>query len=238
MKPVFKRILLKVSGQSLAGDRGFGISTVRIKQTAEEVREIVELGVEVGVVCGGGNIIRGISASSKEGIGRTAADYMGMLASVMNALAFQDVFEGIGLDTRVMSAIEIKQVAEPHIRRRAIRHLERGRIVIFAAGTGNPFFTTDTGAALRAMEIGADVLLKGTRVDGIYDSDPEKVADAQMYDHVTYRDFLSRDLGVMDATAVTLCQDNKMPIVVYNMNVPGNMLKIVTGESVGTTVAS
>ena len=237
MKPVYNRIILKISGQSLAGDPGFGISTPQVQRTAEEIRELIDRGVQVGVVCGGGNIMRGITASG-EGLSRTAADYIGMLASVMNALALQDGLEKLGADTRVLSAIEIKQVAEPHIRRRATRHLEKGRIVIFAAGTGNPFFTTDTGAALRALEITADVLLKGTRVDGVYDSDPEKVAGARLYDHVSYKDFLARDLGVMDATAVTLCQDNKLPIVVFNMGVPGNILKIVCGEAVGTVVGA
>jgi uridylate kinase len=235
MKPAYKRIVLKVSGQSMAGDQGFGISSLRIQKTADEICEVSVLGVEVGIVCGGGNIIRGIQATD-EGLNRTTADYMGMLASVMNALALQDALEKSGVTTRVMSAIEIKQVAEPHIRRRAVRHLEKGRVVIFAAGTGNPFFTTDTGAALRAMEIGAEVLLKGTRVDGIYDADPETVPKATLYQRVTYRDFLARNLGVMDATAITLCQDNKLPIVVFNMNVPGNILKIVSGATVGTIV--
>ena len=237
MKPVYKRLVLKVSGQSLAGEQGFGISTPRIQQTSQEILEVVELGVQLGIVCGGGNVIRGITASA-EGIDRTAADYMGMLASVMNALALQDSLEKNGISTRVLSAIEIKQVAEPHIRRRAVRHLEKGRLVIFAAGTGNPFFTTDTGAALRAMEIGADVLLKGTRVDGIFDSDPEKVPSARLYDRLTYRDFLTRNLGVMDSTAVALCQDNKLPIVVFNMSSPGNIVKVVCGEPVGTTIAT
>ncbi|MGH7290974.1 MAG: uridine monophosphate kinase, partial [Myxococcota bacterium] len=180
MNPVYKRVLLKISGQSLAGERGWGIDSKTIQATAREICELSGLGIELGVVCGGGNIIRGITASA-EGINRTAADYMGMLGGVINALALQDALEKCGADTRVLSAIEIKQVAEPHIRRRAIRHIEKGRIVIFAAGTGNPFFTTDTGAALRAMEIGAEILLKGTRVDGVYDSDPEKFPDAQLF---------------------------------------------------------
>jgi len=237
MKPVYKRLILKVSGQSLAGEQGFGISTHHIRQTSQEILEVVELGVQLGIVCGGGNIIRGITASA-EGIDRTAADYMGMLASVMNALALQDALEKNGISTRLLSAIEIKQVAEPHIRRRAVRHLEKGRLVIFAAGTGNPFFTTDTGAALRAMEIGADVLLKGTRVDGVFDSDPEKVPGAKLYDRLTYRDFLTRNLGVMDATAISLCQDNKLPLVVFNMSIPGNIVKLVCGEPIGTTVTA
>lgn len=235
MKAVYKRILLKISGQSLAGEQGWGISPQAIQTTAQEIAEVVSLGVEVGIVCGGGNIIRGIAASA-EGLDRTAADYMGMLAGVMNGLALQDALEKCGVTTRLMSAIEIKQVAEPHIRRRAMRHLEKGRVVIFAAGTGNPFFTTDTGAALRAMEIGAEVLLKGTRVDGVYDSDPEKFPAAQLYDRVTYREFLLRNLGVMDQTAITLCQDNQLPIVVFNMETLGNLLKVVSGEPIGTVV--
>ena len=235
MKVVYKRILLKISGQSLAGEQGWGISPQAIQTTAQEIAEVVSLGVEVGIVCGGGNIIRGIAASA-EGLDRTAADYMGMLAGVMNGLALQDALEKCGVTTRLMSAIEIKQVAEPHIRRRAMRHLEKGRVVIFAAGTGNPFFTTDTGAALRAMEIGAEVLLKGTRVDGVYDSDPEKFPAAQLYDRVTYREFLLRNLGVMDQTAITLCQDNQLPIVVFNMETLGNLLKVVSGEPIGTVV--
>ncbi|MEE8314783.1 MAG: UMP kinase [Myxococcota bacterium] len=237
MKPVYKRVLLKISGQSMAGEEGFGIDTTHIRQTADRLFEVSEAGVELGVVCGGGNIIRGIAAAS-EGLDRAAADYMGMLASVMNALALQDALEKCGATTRVLSALEIKEVAEPHIRRRAVRHLEKGRIVIFAAGTGNPFFTTDTGAALRAMEVGAEVLLKGTRVDGVYDSDPEKFPSAKKYDQVTYREFLHRNLGVMDGTAISLCQDNKLPIVIFNMETPGNILRVVQGESIGTTVGA
>jgi uridylate kinase len=235
MKPVYKRILLKLSGERLAGEAGFGIHPPTIQRTAREIVEVAGLGVEVGIVCGGGNVIRGIQAAA-EGVNRVSADYMGMLAAVMNALALQDALEKCGIDTRVMSAIEIKQVAEPHIRRRALRHLEKGRLVIFAAGTGNPFFTTDTGAALRAMEIGAEVLLKGTRVDGVYDLDPEKHPEARRYDRLTYKDFLTRGLGVMDATAISLCQDNALPIIVFNMSLPGNMLKVVCGEQIGTPV--
>jgi uridylate kinase len=235
MKPAYTRVLIKVSGQGLAGDEGFGISTEAIQRTAAEIIEVRERGVEVGVVCGGGNIIRGISAAA-EGIDRIAADNMGMLAGIMNALALQDALEKRGADTRVLSAIEVKQVAEPHIRRRAIRHISKGRIVIFAGGTGNPFFTTDTGAALRAMEVDCDVLLKGTRVDGVYDSDPEKVAGARLYDRITYREFLTKNLGVMDATAISLCQDNELPIIVFNMSLPGNMLQVIMGERIGTSV--
>jgi uridylate kinase len=235
MRAVYRRILLKISGQSLAGDQGFGISSTAIRATAQQITDVCELGVEVGIVCGGGNIIRGLSAAS-EGISRATADQMGMLASVMNALALQDALERCGPHTRVLSAVEVNSVAEPHIRRRAIRHLEKGRVVIFAAGTGQPFFTTDTGAALRAMEIGAEILLKGTRVDGVYDSDPERNPQAKLFEHITYRDFLNRNLGVMDGTAISLCQGNKLPIVVFNMSVPGNVLKVVCGEHLGTRV--
>ena len=235
MNPVYARILLKVSGQSLAGEAGFGIAPRQIQQTAQEIAEVRALGVEIGVVVGGGNIIRGISASA-EGMNRTSADYMGMLASIMNGLALQDALERCGTETRVMSAIEVKQVCEPHIRRRAMRHIEKGRVVIFVAGTGNPFFTTDSGAALRAMEIGADCLLKGTRVEGVYDSDPEKFPSARLYDRITYREFLHRNLGIMDGAAISLCQDNKLPIVVFNMATPGNLLKVIGGESIGTAV--
>ncbi len=237
MKPVYKRVLLKISGQSMAGEGGFGIDTTKIRETAEQIVEVSEAGVELGIVCGGGNVIRGITAAA-EGLDRTAADYMGMLASVMNALALQDGLEKSGATTRVLSAIEIRQVAEPHIRRRAVRHLEKGRIVIFAAGTGNPFFTTDTGAALRAMEVGAEVLLKGTRVDGVYDSDPEQFPAARKYEQVTYREFLHRNLGVMDATAISLCQDNKLPIVIFNMETRGNILRAIHGEPIGTAVGA
>ncbi|MFQ5696812.1 MAG: UMP kinase [Myxococcota bacterium] len=237
MKPVYERVLLKVSGQSLAGGAGFGISTEAIRATAQEIAEVRALGVTMGVVVGGGNIIRGIAASA-EGMNRTSADYMGMLAGVMNALALQDALERCGAATRVMSAIEVKQVCEPHIRRRALRHLEKGRIVIFAAGTGNPFFTTDTGAALRAMETESDCLLKGTRVDGVYDADPEKFPEARLYQRISYREFLHKNLGVMDGTAISLCQDNKLPIVVFNMAVPGNLRRVVCGASIGTAVAA
>jgi uridylate kinase len=235
MKPVYKRVLLKVSGQRLAGEGNFGISMNEIRRTAQEILEVSELGVEMGIVVGGGNVIRGIAAAA-QGMSRASADFMGMLASIMNALALQDALEKAGAATRVLSAIEIKQVAEPHIRRRAVRHIEKGRLVIFAAGTGNPFFTTDTGAALRAAEIGADVLLKGTRVEGIYDSDPEKFPAAQLYDRLTYREFIQRNLGVMDASAIALCQENKVPIVVFNMSSPGNLQKVICGQPIGTAV--
>ncbi|MEE8558120.1 MAG: UMP kinase [Myxococcota bacterium] len=236
MKEAFRRVVLKVSGQRLGGEAGFGINLPMIQRTAQEIVEVREEGVEIGIVCGGGNIIRGISAAA-EGLTRVSADAMGMLAGVMNSLALQDALEKCGADTRLLSAIEIKQVAEPHIRRRAIRHIEKGRIVIFAAGTGNPYFTTDTGAALRAMEIGAEALLKGTRVDGVYDADPEKCPEAKRYDRISYREFLHRNLGVMDATAISLCQANKLPIVVFNMSEPGNLLRVIRGETIGTVVA-
>ena len=235
MKPAYKRVVLKVSGQSMAGEQGWGIATARIQRLAQELAEVIGLGVEMGIVSGGGNIMRGVTAQA-EGLNRTAADYIGMLAGVMNALVLQDALEKCGISTRVMSAIEIKQVAEPYIRRRSIRHLEKGRAVIFAAGVGSPFFTTDTAGALRAAEIEADILLKGTRVDGVYDADPEKFNDAQLYDRVTYREFIHRNLGVMDTAAISLAEDRKIPILVFNMEVPGNILKAVCGEAIGTTV--
>ena len=236
-EPVYKRVLLKLSGDAFAGEGGYGIDPLVVHGIAEELREVREMGVELAVVVGGGNIFRA-RTRGPYGIERAQADYMGMLAGVLNALALQDALEKCGNDTRVLSAIEIKQVAEPHIRRRAIRHLEKGRIVIFAAGTGNPFFTTDTGAALRAMEIGGEVLLKGTRVDGVFDSDPEKNPNARLFDRVTYREFLHQSLRVMDSTAISLCQDNKLPIVVFNMSVPGNILRVISGEAIGTLVTA
>ena len=235
MKPAYKRVLFKVSGQSMAGEEGFGISTARVLRLAQEISDVKKLGVEIGIVCGGGNIIRGVTAQA-EGLNRTAADYMGMLAGVMNGLALQDALEKCDIDTRVMSALEIKQVAEPHIRRRAIRHLEKGRVMIFVAGVGNPFFTTDTAGALRAAEIDAECLMKGTRVDGVYDADPEKFPDATLYNRVTYREFIQRNLGVMDTSAISLAEDRKLPIVVFNMEVPGNLVRVVCGESLGTLV--
>jgi uridylate kinase len=235
VKPAYKRVVIKVSGQSLAGDKGWGISTTRIQRVAQELAEVISLGVQVGIVCGGGNIIRGVTAQA-EGLSRTAADYMGMLAGVMNALALQDALEKCEINTRTMSAIEIKEVAEPYIRRRAVRHLEKGRAVIFAAGVGSPFFTTDTAGALRAAEIEAEILMKGTRVEGVYDADPEKFPDAKLYDRLTYREFIHRNLGVMDTSAISLAEDRKIPILVFNMEIPGNILKVVCGESLGTTV--
>jgi uridylate kinase len=236
VKPAYRRVLLKISGQRLAPDEGLGISAAAVLRTAQEIVELQEEGVEIAVVCGGGNIIRGLHAA-EEGLNRVTGDYMGMLAGVMNALALQDALESCGATTRVLSAIEIKQVAEQYIRRRALRHIEKGRIVLFAGGTGNPFFTTDTGAALRAMEIGAEVLLKGTRVDGVYDKDPEKHSDARRYDRVSYNDFLQKNLGVMDATAISLCRDNNLPIIVFDMS-GESMIRLIRGEAIGTVVGA
>jgi uridylate kinase len=233
--PVFKRVLLKLSGEALMGDQGYGIDDAILKQIAEEIKEVKSLGVEIGIVIGGGNIFRGLAASAK-GMDRVSADHMGMLATVMNSLALQDALEKQGLFTRVQSAIKMEQVCEPFIRRRAIRHLEKGRIVIFAAGTGNPYFTTDTAASLRAIEIEADAILKGTRVDGVYDSDPEKNDGAFKFDTISYMDVVKRGLNVMDTTAVTLCMENKLPIIVFNLKAPGNLKKLIQGESVGTRV--
>jgi uridylate kinase len=235
-RPAFKRVLLKISGEALMGPLGYGISPDTLNQLAVEVGETVRhTGVELAVVVGGGNIFRGVSESAK-GMDRASADYVGMLATVMNAVSLQDAFEKQGLVTRVASAIEISQLAEPYIRRRAIRHLEKGRVVIFAAGTGNPFFTTDTAAALRAMEIGAEVLMKATKVDGVYDKDPRKHQDARRYERVTFTDALKNDLGVMDATAFALCRDNELPIIVFDMTRPGNIHRVISGERVGTTI--
>jgi uridylate kinase len=232
----FKRILLKLSGEALMGGKEFGIDQSTISAYAREIKEIAEMGVEVAVVVGGGNIFRGIQGEAV-GMDRAQSDYMGMLATVMNAMALQDSLEHLGAKTRVMSAIEINQVCEPYIRRRAIRHLEKGRIVILGAGTGNPFFTTDTAAALRSVEIEADVVLKGTRVDGVYNADPEKDKNAIKFDEVSFSDVLMNRLNVMDMTAFTLCQENKLPIIVFNINVPGNLKRIVLGEAVGTLVS-
>jgi uridylate kinase len=235
LKPAYNRILLKLSGESLQGPQGFGIDGGTIYSIAEELREINKLGVQIAIMVGGGNIFRGSRQKGFE-IDRATGDYMGMLATVLNALALQDALEKAQVHTRVQSAIEMHQVCEPFIRRRAMRHLEKGRVVIFAAGTGNPYFSTDTAAALRAMEIKADVILKATRVDGIYDADPEKVSNAKFFAEVTYRQVLHQDLKVMDSTAISLCMDNGMPIVVFNMNKPGNIRRAVLGERVGTTV--
>lgn len=232
---VYKRILLKLSGEALVGDGEYGISPDIINFIAEEVKEIRDLGVEVAIVIGGGNIFRGVAASSK-GMDRASADYMGMLATVINALALQDALEKCGVHTRVQSAIDMQEVAEPYIRRKATRHLEKGRVVIFGAGTGNPYFTTDTAAALRAMEMGAEVILKATKVDGIYDADPMLVKDAVKFDELTYIDVLKKNLKVMDSTAISLCMDNRLPIAVFNLGDKGNIKRVVTGQPVGTVV--
>jgi len=234
--PVFRRILLKLSGEGLMGFQGFGIDPVTVARIAEEVEEVRKLGVEVGIVVGGGNFIRGVVAS-ESGIDRVVADQMGMLATVINALALQDALEKRGCHTRVTTAIEIREIAEPFIRRRAIRHLEKGRVVVFAAGTGSPYFSTDTAAALRAIEIKADVILKATKVDGVYDADPQKVSNAKMFARINYLDVLSRGLKVMDTTAISMCMDNGLPIVVFNLNVPGNLKRVILGEKVGSLVA-
>ena len=234
---VFQRIVLKLSGESLQGSQGYGIDAETVEAIAREVREVQNLGVEVAIMVGGGNIFRG-GRQKQLAIDRATGDYMGMLATVINGLALQDALEKIGSITRVLSAIEMHQVAEPFIRRRATRHLEKKRVVIFAAGTGNPYFSTDTAAALRAMEIKAEVILKATRVDGVYDADPEKVATARKFERITYLDVLQKGLSVMDSTAISLCMDNKMPIIVFNMNVPGNLKRVVLGEHVGSMVSS
>lgn len=234
-KPQYRRIILKISGEALAGSQGFGLQHEMLVSVAEQVAEIRSIGIEVCVVVGGGNLWRGI-AGSAQGMDRATADYMGMLATVMNSLALQDALEKAGSDTRVLSAIEMRQVAEPYIRRRAIRHMEKGRIVIFAAGTGNPYFSTDTTAALRAAEIEADVILMAKRVDGVYDSDPLKNPDAKRFDRLTYIDVLNRGLGVMDSTATSLCMDNNIPVVVFDLTKKGNILRVVMGEPIGTFV--
>lgn len=231
----FKRVLLKLSGEALAGVGGGGISLETLSRFAKDVAQAHKQGVQMGLVIGGGNIFRGIAAST-QGMDRASSDYMGMLATCINALALQDALEKIGLDTRVQSAIEMAEISEPYIRRKAIRHLEKGRIVIFAAGTGNPYFTTDTAAALRAMEINADVILKATKVDGIYDKDPALHDDAQLFSELTYIDVLNRGLKVMDSTAISLCMDNKLPIITFNLNHQGNIAKVIGGEKIGTIV--
>ena len=236
-EPAFRRILLKLSGEALMGGRGFGVDPTVAARIASEVTEIQQMSVQVAVVVGGGNFIRGVAAS-QHGIDRVVADNMGMLATIINALALQDALEKAGSPTRVMTALEIREIAEPFIRRRAIRHLEKGRTVLLAAGTGNPYFSTDTAAALRAMEIKADVILKATKVDGVYDADPAKVADAKKISRINYLDVLSRGLAVMDTTAISLCMDNRLPIIVFNLTVPGNLKRVVMGEKVGSLVAA
>jgi len=234
-EPRFKRVLLKLSGEALMGDAGYGIDPVIVQDLAVQIRTAREAGVELAIVVGGGNIFRGVAGSAK-GMDRAQADYIGMLATVMNALAIQDVLEKAGVFTRVMSAIEMQSVAEPYIRRRAIRHLEKGRVVIFAAGTGNPYFTTDTTAALRALEIGADCIMKATRVDGVYTADPRIDPDAERFDELTYMDVLRLELKVMDSTAITLAMDNNLPIIVFNIETDGNIVRALAGEHVGTIV--
>jgi uridylate kinase len=234
--PVFRRILLKISGEALMGAQNYGVSVEVARAVAEEVKSVHALGVETAIVVGGGNIFRGVSESAGD-MDRAAADYIGMLATIMNAVVLQDALEKIDVHTRVLSALDIPEVAEQFIRRRAVRHLEKQRVVIFAAGTGNPYFTTDSAAALRALEIRAEVILKATKVDGVYDSDPEKNPDAQRFDCITYQEVLERHLQVMDASAISLCMDNSLPIVVFNMRRPGNIMRVVTGEpGVGTQV--
>jgi len=231
----YKRILLKLSGESLAGKNSVGIESTILTRFAKEVRKIYDLKVQIGIVIGGGNIFRGLS-SQAQNMDRVQADYMGMLATVINSLALQDALEKNGIETRVMTAIEIREVAEPFIRRRAIRHLEKGRVVIFAGGTGNPYFTTDTAAVLRAVEIEADTIIKGTRVDGVFDADPEKVKDAKLFDEISYLDVVKKGLKVMDSTAITLSMDNKLPIIVFNFDKEDNLLKLIKGKSIGTKV--
>jgi uridylate kinase len=231
----YKRILLKLSGESLMGDKGFGIDNKVLEFFAEEVKKVHDVGAEVGLVIGGGNIYRGLSAGS-QGIDRATGDYMGMLATMINSLALQNAIEKAGITTRLMSAIKMEAIAEPYIRRRAIRHLEKGRVVILGSGTGHPYFSTDTAASLRAVEIGADVIIKGTRVDGVFDSDPEKNNDAVKFNSITYMDILKKNLRIMDLTAVSLCQENNLPMIVFNMDVPDNLYKLVKGDNVGTVI--
>ncbi len=236
MLPKYSRILLKLSGEALMGDKNFGFDNAVIAQYAQDIKSIVDLGVQVAIVIGGGNIYRGMN-EKETGIERAHGDYMGMLATVINGMAVQAGLEKIGVYTRLQSAIKMEQIAEPYIRRRAIRHLEKGRVVIFGAGTGNPYFTTDTAGSLRAIEISADVILKGTRVDGIYTADPEKDKTAKKYGHITYQECISGNLKVMDMTAFTLCMENNLPIIVFDMNRPGNLRRVVTGDHVGTLVS-
>lgn len=236
MQPKYKRILVKLSGESLMGSKNFGMDSAVISQYAHEIQAVTQAGVEVALVIGGGNIYRGMN-EAETGIERAHGDYMGMLATVINGMALQAGLEKIGVYTRLQSAIKMEQVAEPYIRRRAIRHLQKGRVVIFGAGTGNPYFTTDTAGSLRAIEIGADVILKGTRVDGVYTADPEKDPTATKYTHVSYQECLSKNLRIMDMTAFALCMENKLPIIVFDMNQPGNLKKVVMGENVGTIIS-
>ncbi|MGL5124509.1 MAG: UMP kinase [Fusobacteriaceae bacterium] len=235
MKAAYKTVLLKLSGEALMGEQEFGISSEVITSYAKQIKEVIELGVELAIVIGGGNIFRGLSGST-QGIDRVTGDHMGMLATVINSLALQNAVEKLGVESRVQSAIEMPKIAEPFIKRKAQRHLEKGRVVIFGGGTGNPYFTTDTAAALRAIEINADVVMKATKVDGIYDKDPMKHSDAVKYDKVSYTEVLSKDLKVMDATAISLCRENKLPIIVFDSVTEGNILKVICGQNLGTTV--
>jgi uridylate kinase len=234
--PVFKRILLKLSGEALAANQGFGVDPIRVHEIAAEIQDVHSLGVQIAIVIGGGNFFRGVAEQARE-MDRVTADHMGMLATMINALALQDALEKCGVYSRVMSAIEMHEVAEPFIRRRAIRHLEKERIVIFGAGTGSPYFSTDTAASLRAMEIKAEVILKATKVDGIYDADPVIVKDAKMFDQISYMEVLKKGLKVMDATAISLCKDNNLPIIIFNLNHHGNIRRVVTGEKIGSLVS-
>ncbi|MBM3185683.1 MAG: UMP kinase [Bacteroidetes bacterium] len=233
----YKRILLKLSGESLMGEKNFGIDNKRINSYAIQIKEIHQMGIEIAIVIGGGNIFRGVQAE-EGGMDRTHGDYMGMLATMINSMALQSALETVGVHTRLQSAIEMKEIAEPFVRRRAVRHLEKGRVVIFGAGTGNPFFTTDSAASLRAIEINANVILKGTRVDGIYSADPEKDKNAIKFDQISFDEVYSKGLNVMDLTAFTLCKENNLPIIVFDMDTPGNLRKIVSGENVGTIVSN
>ncbi len=234
---VFKRVILKLSGEALAAGQGFGVDPIRVHEIAAEIQDVHSLGVQIAIVIGGGNFFRGVAEQARE-MDRVSADHMGMLATMINALALQDALEKRGVYTRVMSAIEMHEVAEPFIRRRAIRHLEKDRVVIFGAGTGNPYFSTDTAASLRAMEIKADVILKATKVDGIYDADPVIVKDAKMFDQISYMEVLKKGLKVMDATAISLCKDNNLPIIIFNLNRQGNIRRVVTGEKLGSLVSA
>ena len=233
---IYKRVLLKFSGEVLAGDKEFGIDSETVIEIASEIADATSTGVQLGIVIGGGNIFRGLNAKDSE-IDRATGDQMGMLATIINSLAMQDALEKKGIETRAMTAIKMDEISEPYIRRRAVRHLERGRVVLFSAGTGSPYFTTDTAAALRSIEIGADVLIKGTKVDGVYDSDPEKNPDAKRITDLSYMDILEKNLRVMDSTAISLCMENELPIKVYNMKTPGNLNKLLSGENIGSTVA-
>jgi uridylate kinase len=236
-EPVFKRILLKLSGEALAAGQGFGVDPIRVHEIAAEIQDVHSLGVQIAIVIGGGNFFRGVAEQARE-MDRVTADHMGMLATMINALALQDALEKRGVFTRVMSAIEMHEVAEPFIRRRALRHLEKGRVVVFGAGTGNPFFSTDSAASLRAAEIKADAILKATKVDGIYDADPVIVKDANRFDQISYMDVLRKGLKVMDATAISLCKENNIPIIIFNLNKHGNIQRVVTGEKVGSLISA